>query len=529
VVNHQWTKGAIILGLLTIASMPRLGVAQELPSNSPWASNSSLRDDEADQAVDQDGMSARLTAAETSNADLAAPAKAAAKPKAKKPPSPYKGVFYDNDFSYLNDPANTYCYLGDSLKQMELGNWVFDVGGEYRMRYHDEDHLRGSNLTGGSDDFLLYRTRAYVNMKYSDWFRFYGEAIDAYSSGEKLTPRIIEENRFDALNLFADAMLLDGDCGKFWARGGRQELLYGDQRLVSPLDWSNTRRTFDGAKLFWRGDCWDVDGFWTEPISQSQHVNDDRNFDHPDTSQAFWGIYATYKACKDQVFDFYFLRLSEHDGAPVFGATTFDSNTFGSRWKGKLDWLLVDTEGGYQFGDYGASTQSAGYFTGGLGHEWSDACWKPLLWVYFDWASGDKDPTDNVRQTFNQLFPLAHKYFGFADLVGRQNIQDFNVQYTLKPTSKLSTQLWWHVFHLDQARDSLYNANGVAIRTDATGAAGRNVGQELDLTALYVVNPHMDVLMGYSHFYAGSFVKATNPGGVSGDVDFFYTQYTLRY
>ena len=27
-------------------------------------------------------------------------------------------------------------------------------------------------------------------------------------------------------------------------RGGRQDLLFGAQRLIGPLDWSNTRRTF---------------------------------------------------------------------------------------------------------------------------------------------------------------------------------------------------------------------------------------------------------------------------------------------
>jgi hypothetical protein len=35
---------------------------------------------------------------------------------------------------------------------------------------------------------------------------------------------------------------------------GRQELLYGAQRLISPLDWANTRRTFEGGKLIWQGE-----------------------------------------------------------------------------------------------------------------------------------------------------------------------------------------------------------------------------------------------------------------------------------
>ena len=244
-----------------------------------------------------------------------APAQATAKKKPSGPPAPYKGVFYDNDFSYLTKPDNKYCYLGDCLKRNACGDcWIYDLGGEYRARHHHEVNLRGSNLSGSSDDFLLHRTRLYANVEYSNWFRFYGEAIDAVSEFEDFTPRTIEENRFDALNLFADGLISDYGGGELWGRVGRQELLYGEQRLISPLDWANTRRTFDGAKVFYRGTAWDIDGFWTRPVPFSQHVNSDSNFDHPDQSQEFMGLYATYKGRKDHVYDFYFLRLAEYDG-----------------------------------------------------------------------------------------------------------------------------------------------------------------------------------------------------------------------
>jgi hypothetical protein len=55
------------------------------------------------------------------------------------------------------------------------------------------------------------------------------------------------------------------------------------------------------------------------------------------------------------------------------------------------------------------------------------------------------------------------------------------------------------------------------------------VGQELDLTVQYIFSPRADILVGYSHFWAGAFVQGTNPVGVTGDVDFAYTQLTLRF
>jgi hypothetical protein len=451
--------------------------------------------------------------------------------KAAAPPSPYKPLFYDNDFSYLNGPGEFDCYVGDSLKQNVLHEcWLLDLGGEYRARYHNESNLRGSDLSGRSDEFLLHRTRAYANLKYSDRFRFYGEAIDAVSEFENFPPRTIEENRFDALNLFADGLLLGGGEGEWWGRVGRQELLYGEQRLVSPLDWSNTRRTFDGAKVYYQSKTWGLDGFWTRPVPFSQHVNSDSNFDHPDQSQEFMGLYGTYKGVPDAVSDFYFLRLAEYDGAGTqFAPRDFDANTFGMRRKGKYWCWLWEVEGGYQFGNFGGQDQSAGFLTGGLGREWSARRGKPTLWLYYDWASGDDDPTDGRHGTFNQLFPLGHRYLGYADLVARQNINDVNLVWTASPSQKLKLLAWYHVFFLDEARDALYNANGAVIRFDPTGAAGRDVGQELDLTAQFIFSPRTDLLVGYSHFWAGDFVRATNPAGVTGDVDFTYVQYSWRF
>lgn len=144
-------------------------------------------------------------------------------------------------------------------------------------------------------------------------------------------------------------------------------------------------------------------------------------------------------------------------------------------------------------------------------------------------SSGDRDPSDDAHGTFNQLFPLAHKYMGFAGLVARQNINDVNLLWTASPTKKVKLLACYHVFSLDESRDAFYNAEGAPNRVDLTGAAGRDVGQELDLTVQYNFTPRADILFGYAHFWAGNFVRGTNPAGVTGDVDFTYTQLSLRF
>lgn len=433
----------------------------------------------------------------------------------KAPPSPYKPLFYDNDFKYLEDPRSTESYFGDLWKRLPAGAMTLDLGGEYRLRQHNEHILLRDN------DFLLQRTRLYANLEALEWLRFYAEAIDATSSYEDLPPRAIEENRFDALNLFGDVRLWDGQRADIWLRGGRQELLYGSQRLISPLDWANTRRTFDGVKLFARSQRWNIDAFWVRPVPAGQHLGNDHNFDHPDTSQEFLGVFLSPRNLDHQTVELYYLRLAEYDGRP-----DFDYHTLGARWEGKYESWLAEAEAGYQLGQYGVQDHSAGFFTVGGGRKLVRLPWDMLLWAYYDWASGN-DPTARTHGTFHPLFPFGHLYLGFMDIVGRQNIEDLNFRLTAAPWQAVTLLIWWHIFHLDQAQDALYDAAGAIVRQDPTGAAGTNVGQELDLLLRWTLTPRTELVFGYSHLFPGDFLLST-PGGAPGR-DFYYTQFTARF
>lgn len=443
----------------------------------------------------------------------------AAEAASAKAAAAYKPLFYENDFSYLLDPAYGGWLPGESLKQLEPAPWLtLDVGGQYRARYHHEQNMRGLGLTGRDDRFLLHRSRLFANAQLGERFRVYAEYIDAVSNYEDFAPRPIEENRSDVLNGFIDARLLEACDGSLWARAGRQELLYGDQRAISPLDWANTRRTFDGAKVFWRGEQWDADAFWTRPVPP-----DARNFDNPDLSQEFLGLYTTYKGLERGPLDLYFLRYAEYSGAP-----DFDFNTFGARRRGELNNWLWDLEGAYQFGNFGAADASSGFFTCGGGRRF-EAPWNPTLWLYYDWAEGD----ETQGAGYHHLFPLGHRYLGFMDLFGRRNIEDFNVLLTAAPREKITLQAWWHVFWLQRGDDIPYNVlmgPSPAIGTPIVPGGSRYLGQELDLLAAWALHPRMELQLGYSYFWSGEWFDTNpTPGLFRGDAHFLYTQYQFNF
>jgi hypothetical protein len=100
--------------------------------------------------------------------------------------------------------------------------------------------------------------------------RFYAEGIYADSEHESFAARGIDENYGDLLNLFVDLKFTD----RLTARVGRQELLFGAQRTVSPLDWANTRRTFEGVRLLYSTNEWSIDGFYTQFVPVVAHSFD---------------------------------------------------------------------------------------------------------------------------------------------------------------------------------------------------------------------------------------------------------------
>ena len=83
-----------------------------------------------------------------------------------------------------------------------------------------------------------------------------------------------------------------------------------------------------------------------------------------------------------------------------------------------------------QWGRWAGDTVLAWSLSIDGGFTFKEGAWSPRLGAGFDWASGDRDPTDGVVQTFDQLFPLGHKYFGFIDLLGRKNVTAANVNLT---------------------------------------------------------------------------------------------------
>ncbi|VTU02094.1 Uncharacterized protein OS=Nitrosospira multiformis (strain ATCC 25196 / NCIMB 11849) GN=Nmul_A0937 PE=4 SV=1: Alginate_exp [Gemmataceae bacterium] len=425
-------------------------------------------------------------------------------PAALKPYS-----FFDADWRFLDNPKTPPSDWSERLKRVHLGdNWLFSTGGQAWYRYFDEQNTR---LTGRHNSYNQYRTRVYGDLWYKDVFRVYAEGIFAGTYGLDLPPLPIDTDQNDFLNLFVDLKLWEVNGNGVYGRVGRQELLLGSQRLVSPLEWANTRRTFEGARVMYTGEKYNFDAFWLQPV-----VPNERGIDRVDANINFAGAWGTYKPKKGTTFDLYYLFFDNKSTVVQSGINRAPNtiNTIGSRYAGDKDGgLLWDFEGALQFGQQGTNNLFAGMGTAGVGYHWKDAKWNPSAWLYYDYASGDNNPNVGNFNTFNPLFPFGHYYLGWADVVGRQNIHDVSMSLTFYPAKWVTTWFQVHNFWLASSRDALYGPGGVPLRRDPTGAAGSFVGNEIDTILNFHLTKRTDLLVSYAYLFAGDFLRNTQPGG----------------
>jgi hypothetical protein len=457
-----------------------------------------------------------------------------------KYPYPRFGImpfpFFDASFAYLDDPNNTDTDLFDSIKRIHVGDHIIvNFGGEFRERLANETNSRLLNapasLAGTNNNYDLTRARAYMDVWYDDCIRVYVEYLIAQTQNQNLPPLITDHDDSDLLNAFVDLKCLELFDNPVYFRFGRQELLYGSQRLISPLDWANTLRTFQGGKLFYRSEDFDADVFCVQPV-----VPNFGHFSSVDNQQIFTGAWLTYRPAPGQVMDAYYLDLDNSNLAVATGfrgrTGCFNDNTIGARYAGDTrGGILWDFEGMYQFGSWVNQHINATAYTGGLGYGFKDCCLTPTFWVYYDFASGDPFPngTDS-HQTFNQLFPFNHYYFGQMDLVGRQNIKDFHLNAGFYPMPWITCLLEYHMLRLDSPTDFLYNSAGVGIRRDPTGRAGTDVGDLLQVVTDFHLDNHSDIFVSYGHLFVGDFIRNTAVNfKAARSPDYLYCAYCFRF
>lgn len=463
--------------------------------------------------------------------------------------------------------------VNEWLRKENPDNVAWDIGGQVRARYEIKEGFGAPIATGlpgapGPADFrdvggnkenvyLLLREKVHVGYT-QPWWSVYVEARDSGTYfGDDRQP----DPETDRIDLH-QAYLAIGNRKEspFSIKVGRQELSYGDERLVGAFDWNNIGRVFDTAKFrFETKDVW-VDAFVSKPV-----LANDGRFNTWNDYETFSGVYASTKTLiPKQETQVYFLARNTGLKSPLAqqgaqpqpgGLPARDIYTVGLRIKslpGQLKGWDYGAELMAQFGSFRETDAKAGpalntrlnheayavALTGG--YTWTDAPGTPRLGIEYDYATGDSNPQDKSHGTFDNLFPTNHKFYGYMDFISLQNIHDIRLNTSIKPCKDFSLLAEFHLFWLADTHDNFYTVGGGRRGNTGTTAGtgyginpgyGSFVGSELDIIGTYTITPYATAQVGYGHFFVGDYVKSTfaAPGVGSRDADYVYLQMTLNF
>jgi hypothetical protein len=130
----------------------------------------------------------------------------------------------------------------------------------------------------------------------------------------------------------------------------------------------------------------------------------------------------------------------------------------------------------------------------------------------YNFASGDADPADGVRGTFDQLYPTPHDKYGLADQIGWKNMHHARAGFEVTPLRNLPIAANYHSWWLAERRDALYNAGSAPLARVAAGASSRHVGQEIDVQVSRPLLPQLMAAAGYAYIVPGAFLAEATPG-----------------
>jgi hypothetical protein len=454
-------------------------------------------------------------------------------------PAPAARVYtlerWDEDYSFLADPAARTDFW-DPIKYVPLnqtGDWYATFGGQVRDRYEYFNNYTFGAGPQSEDGYNDARLTENLDVHFGSALRVFVQGDSAFEEGRDGGARPNDRDEIDLEQGFADWKIPLWTNAALTLRGGRQYLEFGAARLLGPADFSNVRHTFDGFRgnLDSAGNSLSL--FVVRPVQVLPY-----RFDSADTKNTVAGAYDTLQLpdliagghTKLELYELYLDRQAT-TFTNEMGTGTEDRYTSGARFSGVPKPFDFDVEGDYQYGEFSGHDISAYQFATKEGFTFSGVTFSPRPFVGGDLASGSARAHGGEIGTFNQIYPSGHGQFGNIDAIGRQNIIDVEpgLDLTLlehqRYVQSLKLRTSFYEFWRQSVHDSVYTSSGATLRASGTSDA-RYVGSELDLLLNWQVDPHLLAYVGYSHLFAGSFIKQT---GADSDIDFVYTALTYTF
>lgn len=431
-------------------------------------------------------------------------------------------------------------------EQLKLPEWLtFTI--DHRTRYEGyTPAFKGG--TNGGDQIIAFRTNVFMGIKY-DNFRLGAEFIDArITLGGENTPY--------STSLINQTGLLQAYIGwqsddifksglHFDIQAGRQTMDVGSRRLIARNRYRNTINNFTGIDMILsQPNHWQWRNFAVLPVSrlpndQASLQAGSTKFDQEDFERFFIGSFFSIENLPlNTVGELYVYYLNEND-TPETPTTNRKLVTPGFRWvkfalPGQFDFEMEAViQSGTSYATAASIDQRSlnhfayfGHFS--LGYSF-DLPWQPQLIFQYDYASGDKDPTDSNNNRFETLYGARRFEFGPTSIWGafaRANINSPGIRLKFRPIKNLTGFIAHRAYWLAESKDTWV---GGRLR-DPSGQSGSYIGQQMEARLRWKAIPDIVTLeTGWAHLFKGEFAKNAplSPADKS-DSDYFYFQTSIH-
>ncbi|UEG50342.1 alginate export family protein [Ferruginibacter lapsinanis] len=430
----------------------------------------------------------------------------------------FKLLRYDEDYSFLKNDSSKNIYT--KLKFVPLSvskkNYI-SFGGEIRYQYFYAKNETWGDDPEDHDGYVLTRWLTNADIHSGKYFRTFVQ-LQSSLANSKTGASPVENNPLDLHQAFIDINPLVSEKSKLTFRIGRQELLYGSQRIVAVRDGPNNRQSFDALRSIFTSGNYRVDVFFSHYVAAKPKIFDD-GFNK---NTELWGVYLVRsKLPVIKNIDLYYLGLWKKNTAFNIGKGKELRHSIGTRiWSSKNNWKY-DVETLYQFGKFTDKNITAWTASVSTSYLFCAAKFKPELGLKTELISGDKNKTDNKLQTFNPIYPRG-AYFGLAALIGAANLIDVHPSISFELSEKLRLDIDNDIFWRYTHNDGLYAVNMTLIYPDANTIETK-IGNQLTSGLIYTPNGFLYLRGEFTWFKAGRYLKTVGAGK-----DILFTGFTVQ-
>jgi len=389
------------------------------------------------------------------------------------------------------------------LEFPELPSWMtLDMD----LRARGEGQTAINYQSGNAQAYMMTRVRGGLQVRPANWLSAYVQFHDTHALGLPLayTAANMRDN-FDFRQAY-----LNFHIKPVSIFAGREELKFGDERVLGIADWTNNSRTFDGfdARI---GEKNRVDLFSASvvaiyPTALDMHAG----------GLTFHGAYGSINSWvpRTTIEPYVFIKAMPRVKSQqnVFGTET--EVTPGIRVGGNapagFDYVV---EGALNRGSYSNDSIHAGAAYAKAGYTAVHLPWRPRLQGEYDYATGNPHRNPQRIGTFDQQYPSAHNVFGLVDLFGWQNVRQERVNLSLSPAAHLTVLIQQEFLEVATRRDGVYSGGGSEfLKPPATGFASDVIGRGFDASMKYVIHNNLMVNAGVGHFSPGAVMTGNSYG-----------------